>query len=202
MIRLTALKYLKKGGWFIPFKVRGSSCIHIGKNVSLQLGSRLVLGADTNLPLISAQVTNIYFDDYSSIEIGASVVIGPGVNLITKRSAKLKIGKNTYFTSDAHIEVTTFVEIGSDCAISWGVTIIDDHHHQLLPINESKPIIESSVIIGNHVWIGCNVTILKGSVIGDNCVIAAGSVVNGTFPDNTLIGGNPARALKTNISWK
>lgn len=202
MIKIASLKYLKKSGWFIPFKIRGKSRIFLGKNVLLNLGSRLVLGADPKLPLISANLANVYFDDDAVVEIGAGVVIGPGVNLIAKRAATIKIGENTYFTSDSHIEVTHFLEIGSNCAISWGVTIIDDHHHQLLPKSESKPIANSSVIIGNHVWIGCNVTILRGSVIGNNCVIAAGSIVNGTFPENTLIGGNPAIALKTNISWK
>ena len=58
------------------------------------------------------------------------------------------------------------------------------------------------MVIGNKVWIGCNVTILKNTFVGNNCVIAAGSVVKGTFPDNTLIAGNPAKAVKQNVDWK
>ena len=46
--------------------------------------------------------------------------------------------------------------------------------------------------IGKNVWIGANVTILKDSVIGDNCVVGAGSVVKGKYRENTVIAGNPA----------
>lgn len=56
-------------------------------------------------------------------------------------------------------------------------------------IGRDKP---KTIKVGNNVWIGLNVTILKGTVIGNNCVIAAGSVVKGEFPDNVLIQGNPA----------
>ena len=57
------------------------------------------------------------------------------------------------------------------------------------------------IIIGNHVWIGMNVTILKGVRIGDGAIVAAGAVVTKDVPENTLVGGVPARVLKTDISW-
>ena len=52
------------------------------------------------------------------------------------------------------------------------------------------------VLIGRNVWIGCNVVILPGAVIGDHSVIAAGSVVHGTIPPRVLAAGNPARVLR------
>ena len=58
---------------------------------------------------------------------------------------------------------------------------------------QSKP-----VIIGKNVWIGNSVTILKGSVIGENCIIGAYSVVTGkNFPENTILAGNPAREIRS-----
>ena len=53
--------------------------------------------------------------------------------------------------------------------------------------------------IGSNCWIGAKVTILDGAVVGDGCVIAAGAVVRGTFPENCVIGGVPARILKFRI---
>ena len=53
-------------------------------------------------------------------------------NIIVKDRAMLTIGNSTYFTSDSHIEVVNSIQIGDNCAISWGVTIIDDDHHELI----------------------------------------------------------------------
>ena len=50
--------------------------------------------------------------------------------------------------------------------------------------------------IGNNVWIGAKATFLDGAIIGNNCVVAAGAVVNGIFPNNVIIGGVPAKILK------
>ena len=132
--------------------------------------------------------------------MSASVSLGPGVNIIVKDRGKLSIGEGTYFTSDLHIEAVNSIRIGRQCAVSWGVTVIDDDHHTIA--YEGKKEAESGVEIGDHVWIGCNATILKGTRIGDNCVIAAGSVLKGAFPGNSLIGGNPAKVLRSGVSWE
>lgn len=87
--------------------------------------------------------------------------------------------------------------MGHNCVIASGVNIIDSNGHIVLSRNrtigrdDAKPI-----EIGNNVWIGLNTTILKNTRIGNNCVIAAGSVVKGQFPDNVLIQGNPAIIVK------
>ncbi len=56
--------------------------------------------------------------------------------------------------------------------------------------------------IGNHVWIGSNVTVLKGVEIGDGSIIAAGSLVNKNIPPGVLAGGVPAKILKEGVTWK
>nr|WP_262896775.1 acyltransferase [Flavobacterium macrobrachii] len=50
--------------------------------------------------------------------------------------------------------------------------------------------------LGNNIWVGAKVTFLDGCVVGDNSVVAAGAVVNGIYPDNSVIGGVPARVIK------
>nr|WP_288788550.1 DapH/DapD/GlmU-related protein [uncultured Fibrobacter sp.] len=52
-----------------------------------------------------------------------------------------------------------------------------------------------AVKIGNRVWIGNNATILKGTEIGENSVVAAGAVVSGKFPANVILGGVPAKII-------
>ena len=58
------------------------------------------------------------------------------------------------------------------------------------------------ISIGNHVWIGINVTILKGVKIGDGAIIAAGAVVTRDVPERCLAAGVPARVIKNNVSWE
>ena len=54
------------------------------------------------------------------------------------------------------------------------------------------------IVIGNDVWLGAGVTILKGSNIGDGCIVAAGAVVlRGHYPERSLIAGNPATVVKS-----
>lgn len=77
------------------------------------------------------------------------------------------------------------------------MTIFDFEAHGTLPNERRKLGDKKEVIIGNNVWIGSKVIILKGAKIGDNSIIAAGSVVLGKeYPSNVIIGGNPAKVIK------
>lgn len=112
-------------------------------------------------------------------------------------SGKLEIGANTYVNPNTLIIANYNVCIGAGCAISWNVQIIDDDFHSI----NNRPC-KSPIVIGNHVWIGSDVKIIKGSKIGDGCVIAANSLVVGEFPPNSLVGGIPAKILKNAIEWE
>lgn len=196
------LRFPVLNGMYLPFKIYHTSRINIRKGANFQLKGRLTLGnPDSESTVVSQLPINLFFGKQSIIELGRSISVGPGVNIIVKDKAKLQIGDNTYFTSDLHVEAIHRIEIGNDCAISWGVTLIDGDHHRIVP-EKSGTKERNYLKIGNHVWIGCNVTVLKGSEIGDNCIVAAGSVVTGIFPNNVLIAGVPAKIIKQGINWE
>jgi acetyltransferase-like isoleucine patch superfamily enzyme len=77
------------------------------------------------------------------------------------------------------------------------VIITDFESHGVLPEDRRKIGKIGTIFIGQNVWIGDNVTILKNSEIGENTIIAAGAVVSGKFPPNVIIGGVPAKFIKT-----
>ncbi len=140
-------------------------------------------------------VTTLTAGENSTCDL-SGVIFGRGCMISVRPGALLRIGQNSYIGDRGLIAVSKSLEIGADCAISWGITILDDDGHVLENAEPCLPI-----RIGNHVWIGCNVTVLKGSTIGDGSVVAAGAVVSGQFPEKCLIGGVPAKILRQNIQW-
>lgn len=66
--------------------------------------------------------------------------------------------------------------------------------------NEDKPV-SAPIVIGDHVWIGMNVIVLKGVTIGEGAVVAAGSVVTKDVPPYSLVAGVPANVIKIDIKW-
>jgi len=113
-------------------------------------------------------------------------------------SGSICMGARSYINPNALIVISKSLEIGSDCAISWNVSIMDDDLHKILP---EKPESDRGIIIGDHVWIGSDVKILKNVKIGSGSVIAANSLVNSDIPENCLAAGIPARVIKTNVNW-
>ena len=81
------------------------------------------------------------------------------------------------------------ITIGDYCKFGNNLVIVDhDHNYKDCGIKkkDSQEFLTAPIKIGNNVWVGANVVILRGTDIGDNCVIAAGSVVKGTVLPNTL----------------
>lgn len=105
--------------------------------------------------------------------------------------------------SGATIYARAKISIGDKCIIGGNVKILDNDFHPADPVIRERTPSESygaaPIIIGRNVFIGCNSLILKGSRIGDNSVIGAGSVVSGIIPPNCMAAGNPAKIVKHNI---
>lgn len=131
--------------------------------------------------------------------------------IIKTMGNNVNIERNARFSPE--LQVGDGSGIGVDCELYGPVTIgnnvmmgpecvfyTQNHRHDInseLPFGkqgyeETKPI-----AIGNNVWIGRRVMFMPGSGIGDNSIIAAGAILTKTFPANVLVGGAPARVLKT-----
>lgn len=94
--------------------------------------------------------------------------------------------------------------IGENCMFSWQIRIRNTDGHPIYEKGTRKILNRvKSINIGNHVWCGYGVSILKDVHIADNCIIGCHSVVCKSF-DNPYcaIAGNPAKVVKTNLEWE
>ena len=167
------------------------------KGTSKILLNGILMFSDNDI-LGSNRQANLRMDEYSVLKVNNRFSIYYGADIILFKNAKLILGSG-FFNSNVKIRCHEKIEIGNNVAISHDVTIMDSDAHTGLwdGYIKTKPI-----KIGNHVWIGTRVTILKGVTIGDNAIIAAGSVVTKDVPSNTIVAGIPATVIKKNIDWK
>lgn len=123
------------------------------------------------------------------------------ISISFKDNSKCYIGENCSFV-DAHLDLREgkYIYIGNDCQVSFGVYIWNSDAHAILD-KEGNPINNANdVYIGNHVWLGQNCLVLKGSYINDNSIVGAMSLVNKKFFEkNIVIAGNPAKIIKFDI---
>jgi acetyltransferase-like isoleucine patch superfamily enzyme len=106
----------------------------------------------------------------------------------------ITIGKNVFINFDCTFLALGGITIQDDVLIGPKVSLITENH----PLNpeERKGLIAKPIMIKKNVWIGANATILPGVTIGENAVVAAGAVVSKDVPDNTVVGGIPAKFIK------
>ncbi|RJG39538.1 acyltransferase [Motilimonas pumila] len=114
------------------------------------------------------------------------------------KDSEITIGDNCLLNG-TRIHCRTKVTIEEHCMFGPGSRIVDnDSHRTSIDIAERRLPPESApILIRKNVWVGMNSLILKGVEIGENSVVAANSVVTKNVPKNTLVGGNPAKIIKT-----
>lgn len=95
------------------------------------------------------------------------------------------------------------IQVGNDCLFSKGIRISTGDSHVIYDMDGNRVNEAADVTIGNSVWMGQNVDVLKGSLIKENSVVGVGSVVTRKFEDtNVVIAGIPAKIVKKNIYWE
>jgi len=139
----------------------------------------------------------------ASLSLGWGVVIQEGCRFEISDAGVVQIGEHVFFNRNCQCTVVLSLDIGNGTMIGENVAI-HDHDHPFGPEYgtdqpiRNRPLISSPVTIGENVWIGSGVIITRGVSIGDDAVVAAGAVVAKDVPARTLVGGVPARTLR---SW-
>lgn len=120
--------------------------------------------------------------------------------VIARYGGIIEIGDG-FGISGSTIYSTCSIKIGKNATIGANCKIIDNDFHPLDPEQRKLNLNEehtrrAPINIGDNCFIGMNSIILKGTTLGNNVVVGAGSVVHGIFPDNCIIAGNPAKIIK------
>lgn len=129
----------------------------------------------------------------------AAFRLGSGEILLQARdvNAVIEVGDGNWFSNNISIVANERIVIGNGCQIGDLVAIYDSDFHELNPATRTRSGGPSApVIIGNNVWLGSRVMVLKGVTIGDNSVVGAMSVVTKSIPANCVAAGNPARVIR------
>ena len=148
------------------------------------------LGVDVEIDP-SSSVNNVSIGDHVRIARRCSVY-GSAANL-------LEIGSDSYVGMNTIINgFAAKIKIGSNVSIAQNVNIMaDSGPNASRSLQRLFPIIAKEVLIGNNCWIGASVIIMPGVTLGDFCIVAAHSFVNKSFPAFSIIGGNPAKLIKS-----
>lgn len=122
--------------------------------------------------------------------------------IVAKNGGIINVGKGVCMSGCTLYSMDS-ITIGDHTDIGAGCKIMDNDCHPL-PYSERYPeqqnkVKKKPIVIGEGCFIGTNSLILKGTTLGRNVVVGAGSVVCGAFPDNVIIAGNPAKIIKNNL---
>jgi acetyltransferase-like isoleucine patch superfamily enzyme len=153
---------------------------------------------------ITSRLNRLTFNDGEEIRSLFSELIGKKVDesfllippFYTAGGEEINVGHNVFVNQNCTFYDLGGLDIGNDVLIGPNVSIITAGH-PLEPSQRRGATIGKPITIEKNVWIATGAIIIGGVTVGENSVVAAGSVVTKDVPANTLVGGNPARVIRS-----
>ena len=151
---------------------------------------------------ITMEINTKYHEPEEMAELFSKLIgkpVGEGFGLFPPFYAdfgkNITVGNNVFINSDCKFQDQGGIFIDDGALIGHGV-VLATLNHDLDP-EKRQQLHPAPIHIGKRVWIGANATVTQGVTIGDNAVVAAGAVVNRDVPANTIVGGVPAKVIRT-----
>jgi acetyltransferase-like isoleucine patch superfamily enzyme len=174
--------------------------VFIGRNTKIYNAANISFGKSVTIDKYCE------IDGFSSerIQLGDCIKIGAYSTLsstshLSKYGKGLKMGNNSAVGQFTEFGAAGGIEIGNDVIMGSYVSFHSENHNfsDTSKLIREQGVTSKGIVIGNNVWVGAKVAFLDGCIVGNNSVIAAGAVVNGVYPDNSILGGVPAKIIKT-----
>lgn len=134
--------------------------------------------------------------------IGSNVKFRQGVkfiNLSSEGFTNLRIGNNCYIGYECMFDLTGQITLGNDVTLAPRCTIMTHHDVGDRPLSKVYPAKKFHTQLKEGCWLGVGVIVLGGVQVGENSVVAAGSVVNKDVASDTAVGGVPAHFIKNGL---
>lgn len=152
---------------------------------------------------LTARINRLALEDASEVRALMAELIGQALDdgfvlippFYATGGTRTRIGRKVFINQNCTFYDLGGLTLGNDVMIGPNVSLITSGH-PLEPAQRREGVTARPIRIGNNVWIAANVTVIGGVTIGDDAVIAAGSVVTRDVPPATLAGGNPARVIR------
>lgn len=186
--------------WFPMITALWSSRIHKKPTARLELGGHLLLGGWEGGPRTEER-SLISLGAGSVLRTEGNVVIGSGTHIVVGPGAQVTLGPDVVISSKVRIYCQQSVTLKAGVGLSWESLVMDTDHHALVVDGEPRAR-SAPIVIGEWVWGGVGVKIMKGVTIGDRAVLATGAVVVSDVPSRALVGGVPARVLRRDVDWR
>ena len=166
------------------------------KSVFTYMKYKILYGSRIQMAKINSLKGRIEIDLFSDAKcrIGNFLMTAGPFYIKCTDKAEITIGDNCFFNHNCSLTAAENIVIGNQCMFANNFVVVD-HDHDRKDGKILKELVSAPVKIGNKVWCGANVTVLKGVTIGDGAVIAAGSVVNRDVAAYSVVAGVPARKI-------
>lgn len=153
---------------------------------------------------ITAALNRLTFDDADKVRALFSKLIGKQVDdsfvlippFYTTGGVNISVGRNVFVNQNCTFYDLGGLPLADDVMIGPNVSLITSGH-PLAPSQRRASVIAKPIAMERNVWIAAGATIIGGVTVGENAVVAAGSVVTRDVPPNTLVGGNPAKVIRS-----
>lgn len=190
---------INRGVMLVRGLIKTGKKVFIGSNTRILNRSNISFGKNVTIG------SHCEIDGYASekIILGDCVKIGSYSKLLStshfsKYGKGLVMGSNSAIGDFTHFGAPGGVIIGKDVIMGSYISFHSENHNfsDTSKLIREQGVSNKGIVLGNNIWVGAKVTFLDGCEIGDNSVVAAGAVVTGKFPKNSIIGGVPAKVIK------
>lgn len=189
-------------GLWVKIRIASKGAVFVGRHVILhhpgqiQAGKSLILEEGVYINALAEE--GVVLGNHVTI---ARYAILSCTGIIAEKGKGIRIGNNSAVGAQSFLGGQGGIRIGNDVIMGPQVKIFSENHNYVVldQLIRNQGQTRKGVVIGNNCWIGAGVTILDGSEIGDGCVIAAGAVVSGSIPANSVAMGIPARVHKQRL---